>query len=139
MKYFNATTGTYVEEEECLTERQWPSRQLIRFNDINNNAPGHCSCCNKVIKRWEGTYYGTFSDCNTLYDYEYSYFTNYCEDCAKSEALRSRQQRHTTCPRVVSHTENIHDDGYLCERTVYADGSIVESTADSQKDAARWW
>lgn len=139
MKYYDFETDRMVEQIGDLTKRQWPSRQLLRWNDVSWKAPGHCACCDKPLKEWKGAYYGVFSDCNTLYDYEYSYFTNYCEDCAKNEALRTRKADYKTCPAEVSHTENIHDDGYLCERTVYEDGSVVESTADSIKDAQRWW
>lgn len=124
---------------EDLKKRQWSSRMLLRFNDISWHEKGHCACCNEPIQKWEGEYFGTFSDCNTLYDFEYSYFTNYCENCAKKEAERTRKKNHPSCPPVISHTDNIVDDGYSCERTVYADGSVVESTADSQKDASRWW
>ncbi len=124
---------------EDLKKRQWPSRMLLRFNDINWNEKGHCACCNEPIQKWEGEYFGTFSDCNTLYDEEFSFYTNYCEACAKREAERTRKEYHPTCPPVISHIDNIIDDGYPCERTVYADGSVVESTAVSIRAAQRYW
>lgn len=139
MKYYDAKTGTMVEEVEDLTKRQWPSRMLIRFNDISWNEKGHCACCNEPIQKWKGEYFGTFSDCNTLYDFEYSYFTNYCENCAKKEAERTRNSHHPVCPPVVEHIDNIRDGGYYCERTVYADGMIVESTGDSIRKASEMW
>jgi len=124
---------------EDLKKRQWPSRMLVRIEDQNFINRGHCACCKKPLTKWEGEYFGTFSDCCTLYDFEYSYFTGYCEDCAKKEAERTRNSYHPSCPSVISHTDNIIDDRYPCERTIYADGSVVESTADSIKDASRWW
>ena len=124
---------------EDLKKRQWPSRMLVRIEDQNFMNRGHCACCKKPLEKWEGEYFGTFSDCCTLYDFEYSYFAGYCEDCAKSEAERTRKAYHPTCPPVVQHVDNIRDGGYSCERTVYADGSVVESTESSIKDAQRWW
>ena len=124
---------------ENLKERQWPSRMLCRFENMNIFHPGCCNGCNKPIEKWEGEYFGTFSDCCTLYDFEYSYFTGYCEDCAKNEAEKSRKAYHPVCPPVVEHVDNIRDGGYYCERTVYADGMIVESTGDSIRKASETW
>ena len=124
---------------ENLKERQWASRMLVRIEDQNFMNRGHCACCNKPLEKWEGEYFGTFSDCCTLYDFEYSYFAGYCEDCAKSEAERTRKAYHPTCPPVVQHVDNIRDGGYYCERTVYADGMIVESTGDSIRKASEMW
>lgn len=138
MRYYDAKTGTMVEEVGDLTQRQWPSKELFRFNK-SWNKPGHCACCDKPLTKWEGAYYGILSDSCNLYDYEYSFFTSYCEECAKNEAERTRKQSYTTCPPVVSHTDNIKDDGFACECKVYADGVVVESTASSIKDAQRWW
>ena len=122
---------------ENLQKRQWESRMLVKmafpFND------GKCECCKKPLKKWSGVYYGVFSDCNTLYDFEYSFETNYCRECAESEAERTRKAKYYTSPMVVNHIDNIRDDGCICERTIYEDGSVVESTADSIKNAERWW
>lgn len=111
---------------ENLKERQWPSRMLCRFEIDNILHPGCCNGCNEPLKKWKGEYYGTISDNCTVFDYEYSYFTGYCEECAKKEAEKSRKAYHHTCPPVVEYVDNIHDNGRIYERRVYADGSIVE-------------
>lgn len=122
---------------EDLKKRQWTSRMLVRVEGWNILNKGCCQCCNQPLKEWKGAYFGTISSYASLYDIEYSYFTGYCEECAKKEALRTRKLNHVLCPPVVSHTENIIDRGYFCERTVYADGSVVESDADSIEAAIR--
>ena len=137
MKQYDVISGTYVEVEVDLTKRQWPSRYLVRVEGFNIFHENCCLKCNQPLTKWKGAYYGTFSDCCSLCDIEYSHFTGYCEECAKAEALRTRQTDHFICPPVISHTDNIVDQGYYCERKVYADGSIVESTADSIRTAMR--
>lgn len=122
---------------EDLTVRKYGHRPLMDWEDWHKE--GKCAKCNNELKQWDGVFYGLVDDCCSVYDRELSYKTGYCKECAMAEAIRTRKLKFFTPPIVVSHTENIHDDGYLCERTVYADGSVVESTADSQKDAARWW
>ena len=115
---------------ENITERQWNSRTLFNFKSLAYEE-GFCTKCHKPLNEWNGAYYGVINDFATLYDFEYSYESGYCEECAKSEAIRTRNLKHTTCPSIVSHIENIYDNGYLCERTVYEDGMIIESDAKS--------
>lgn len=124
-----------------LTERQWPSKMLVRVEGWNPSHKGCCLGCNQSLqdKKWEGAFYGTFNDCCSLYDMELSFYTGYCKECAEKEAGRTRQARHKICPPVVKHTDNIVDGGFFCERKVYADGVVVENNADSIRDASRWW
>lgn len=120
---------------ENLKERLRPDKELVRVEGFNWKNWGCCLGCQKPLKKWEGAYYGVFSDFCSLFDIEYSHFTGYCEECAKEKALESRQHNHPTCPPVVERIENIYDGGYLCTRKVFADGSVVESTAESIKNA----
>ena len=117
-----------------LEQRQWESRYLVRIESWDKER---CQICKKPLQEWKGAYYGVFSDCCSLFDFEYSHYTGYCKECARTEAKKSRESYHFVCPPVVQHIDNIKDGRFYCERKVYADGSIVESTEDSMRYAER--
>lgn len=109
----------------CLTKPIWPDREIVRVEGCNYLHWGCCLECNQPLQKWRGKYYGVFNNYSALFNKEFSYFTGYCRECAKKEALNSRNRRQYICPPVIERV-NYVNNGAMCERKYYADGSIVE-------------
>lgn len=86
----------------------------------------NCQKCGKKLAPYKTIYYGVFSNLVELYDWELSFKTSYCEECAKSEARRTKENTPWfDTARATNRYMTFRDQMYL-EVTEYSDGSTVQ-------------